>query len=325
MARAGADLDARHDPPAAQVHDHELAARAVADEGVAAVGGDRRVARRAEPAQHAPHARGAHGQQRHAPAAGWATTTCPPGPLSMLRGSSTVASRRCTSPAGEPDDDDVRLGVRRRQRQRLAAGGRPPPGERRQRGQAEADEGAAVELHACHYGAAARGRSAAAQAGSEHEHAGVVAQRAVVGRGDGVEHGRRRRGGRRRAQPSRARRSPSSPKGSPPGAVRSSTPSETRTTSSSGRSSRGRARAAGRGGRARGPGRRRRRARAARARRARQRRRVPAAQPRQRRGRAVPAASTALMKISGTSSAQIASWMWAAASARSPPPRRVAR
>ena len=67
--------------------------------------------------------------------------------------------------AGEPDDDDVRLGVRGGQRQRLAAGGRPPPGERRQGGQAEADEGPAVELHACHYGAR-RAAGPAAQRGA---------------------------------------------------------------------------------------------------------------------------------------------------------------
>ena len=65
--------------------------------------------------------------------------------------------------ASEADDDDVRLGVRGGQRQRLGAGGRPPPGERRERGQAEADEGPSVELHVCHYGA---GRAAGPAAGT---------------------------------------------------------------------------------------------------------------------------------------------------------------
>ena len=98
-------------------------------------------------------------------------------------------------PAIEADDDDMRLGVRRGQRQRLAAGGPPPPGERRQTGQAEADERPAVQLHAFHYGAR-RAAGPCGSGGSEHDHAGVVAQRAVVGRGDGLEHGRRGRGGR---------------------------------------------------------------------------------------------------------------------------------
>ena len=38
MPGTGADLDPRHDPRAAQVHHHELAARPVADVGVASVG-----------------------------------------------------------------------------------------------------------------------------------------------------------------------------------------------------------------------------------------------------------------------------------------------
>ena len=86
-----------------------------------------------------------------------------------------MASRRCTTPAAEPDDDDVRLGVGRRQRQRLATGRRRRR-ERRQRGEAEAEERAAIEVHACHYGPAPPQVPRAARSGREHEHAGVVAQ-----------------------------------------------------------------------------------------------------------------------------------------------------
>ena len=167
-ARGGARRRRPRHPPRsarAQVHDHELAALAVADEGVVAVGGDRGERGAPSPRSTRRTRAGRTVSSDSAPAVGWATTTCPPGPLSMLRGSSTVASRRCTS-RGEADDDDVRLGVGGGQRERLGAGGRPPPGERRERGQAKAEERAAIEVHACHTARGAAGRSRGRQGAS---------------------------------------------------------------------------------------------------------------------------------------------------------------
>src|SRR4051794_35938320 len=134
--------------------------------------------------------------------------------------------------AGEPDHDDVGLGVRRGQRQRLAAGRRPPTGERGQGGQAETDEGPAVELHACITAPGARqvpAQSAASTttlASSRSGPSDVVATASRIAEAAAMADGA--------AIARRARRRPSSPKTPPSGAVRSRTPSETSTTSSSG-------------------------------------------------------------------------------------------
>jgi hypothetical protein len=169
MAGAGADLDAAGDPAAAQVEHDDLAALAVGDEGVGAVGRDCGVAGRAEPAQHPPDAHRARGQQRH-------------GAYRRVR-HDDMAARPALDAAwvvdrGQPAQhtaaveryhDDVRLGVGGRQRYRRASAcratagergqrtGCPPARERGQRCDAEAKERAAVELHVHHYVPAARG------------------------------------------------------------------------------------------------------------------------------------------------------------------------
>ena len=156
MPRSGADLDARHDPPAAQVHHHELAARPVADEGVASVGGHRRVARRSKSAYHASDARGAHAQQRERSGRRVGHDDVPARSALDAAGVLDGGQPALHLAAAEPDDHDVGLGVRGRQRERLAGGGRAHTGERRQRGEAQAEERAAIDVHACHYGAAVR-------------------------------------------------------------------------------------------------------------------------------------------------------------------------
>ena len=171
-----------------------------------------------------------------APAAGWATTTCPPGPLSMLRGSSTVASLRCTRPRPSPTTTTCASvsAVAR------ASGSRPAgarrAGERRQRGEAEAEEGAAVEVHARHYGAARRAGPPRRAPLSEGRARARWRRRAAARRGAPRRPGAPRPPPRwPTAPPSPRARGAARPRRtrSPPGTVRSSTPSETRTTSSS--------------------------------------------------------------------------------------------
>ena len=260
-----------------------------------------------------------------APAAGWATTTCPPGPLSMLRGSSTVASRRCT-----------RRGRARRRRRAPrcprspapAARGRRAPATRRapaaRRGRGRGRRGGRAPCLPLRRGRPAQVHGPAA---GQRERARARWRRRAAGRRrswpDGLEHRRRRRGGRRRAHRFQGAAQPVLAEGLAAGAVRSSTPSETRTTSSSGAivawpvSLGGSRRSSPRTGpsppsSARSP-------------RSACQTTAPGARSAARSATTTgrPSCETALMKISGTSSARSASWMLAAASARSPPPRRA--
>ena len=171
-----------------------------------------------------------------APAVGWATTTCPPGPLSMLRGSSSVASRRCTIPRPSPTTTTCASVSAV-----ASASGSRPAGARAapsagSAARPEAEERATIEVHACHYGTAPPDRSAGARRTQQGASTSTLASSrrgpswtrptacstaAAAAVADGA------------GNPVSARRRPSSPKAPAPGAARSSTPSETRTTSSS--------------------------------------------------------------------------------------------
>ena len=331
MPGTGADLDARDDPPTAQIDDDDGSLRAPSlTKAWRSVGGDRGIARGPEPAQHAPHARGRMVSSESAPAAGWATTTCPPGPaLDAARILDGGQALRRTLAAGRARRRRRAPRCRRRQGSGSRAGRRARPGEGRQRGEAEAEEGATVELDAGHDGGPAaqvdlarRWRSAR----REHEHAGVVVQRAVVGRptawrtadaaavADGAVMALE--GAPKPVLAERLARR---------GRARSSTPSETSTTSSSAAIVACAARMVDRAASSPRTGPLRPRARAARGRRAR-----PSAAG--ARSAAIPATTRARPSREqgahehfATSNAQIASWTWAAASARSSLSRCVAR
>ena len=157
----GADLEAAHDPPAAQVDDGELAVRGIRHERVRAARRDRGVARLAEPAQHAPHAQRAAVEQRHRAVRGV------PDERARARARGLDAARAVErgdaahdAPPVEVDDGDEAVAVGGHQRERARPAHSPPAPpprrhalshqtQRRDRaGRGEAQQRTAVELHA---------------------------------------------------------------------------------------------------------------------------------------------------------------------------------
>ena len=176
MARAGADLDARHDPPAAR-STTTSSPRPPSLTKACAPSGSRRcsAARRARAARPAPASDAWSAATRRRPSG------------RPRRRARPVRPRCCADPRPSPAAVAPRrararrrrrgLGVRGGQCQRLAGGGRPPPGEGGEGGEAEADEGPAIAAR-CLPLTAPGARQVPRLRASEHDHAGV-AQRAV--------------------------------------------------------------------------------------------------------------------------------------------------